>query len=94
MLTTSTLVLYALAYAMQRWLFRAAPGTASVQALTVAQSNYGAVGLPLISAVFDSSHLIYVALTLAFTSILVSPLTLAILETSCSRRDQPGWTSA
>ena len=93
-LTTSTLVLYALAYAMQRWLFRAAPGTASVQAWTVAQPNYGAAGLPLISAVFDSSHLIYVALTLAFTSIFISPLTLAILDASCCRRDQPGWTSA
>jgi malonate transporter len=91
LLTTSTLVLYGSAYSMQRWLFRAAPATASVQALTVAQPNYGAAGLPLISAVFDSNHLIYVAFALAFSSIFVSPLTLAILEASCSTSVHRGW---
>lgn len=92
-LTASTLLLYGLAYSMQRWLFRVPPGPASVQALTVAQPNYGAAGLPLISAVFDSDHLIYVALTLAFTSIFVSPLTLTILEASCAPSGQRGSTS-
>jgi len=92
-LTASTLLLYGLAYSMQRWLFRVPPGTASVQALTVAQPNYGAAGLPLVSAVFDTNHLIYVALTLAFTSIFVSPLTLTILEASRAPFGDKGWTT-
>jgi malonate transporter len=37
--------------------------------------------------------LIYVALTLAFTFIFVSPLTLAILEASCSTSEHRGWTT-
>jgi len=87
-LTASTLLLLALAYWMQRRLFSLSTDAASIQALTIAQPNYGAAGLPLIAAVFDASHLIYVALTLAFTSIFVSPLVLAVLEASRSPQDK------
>jgi len=87
-LTATTLLLYGLAYWMQRRLFSLGSNAASIQALTIAQPNYGAAGLPLIAAVFDASHLIYVALTLAFTSIFVSPLVLAVLETSRAPRDK------
>jgi malonate transporter and related proteins len=79
-ITISMLALYALSYWMQRRLFGLDSGAASVQALTIAQPNYGAAGLPLIAAVFDASHSVYVALALASGSILLSPLTLAVLE--------------
>jgi predicted permease len=52
--------------------------------LTISQPNYGAAGLPLIAAVFNNTHAVYVALTLAAGSILVSPLALAILEANKS----------
>jgi malonate transporter and related proteins len=74
------LVLYVLVYGMQRRLFGLSATEASIQALTIAQPNYGAAGLPLIGAVFDPSHAVYVALALALGSILTSPLTLAVLE--------------
>jgi malonate transporter and related proteins len=76
----SMLVLYALSFWMQRRLFGLSSTAASVQALTIALPNYGAAGLPLIGAVFGASHSVYVALTLASGSILLSPLTLLALE--------------
>lgn len=79
-LAVSMLALYALSYWMQRRLFALGSSEASVQALTISFPNYAAAGLPLIAAVFDASHTIYVALAVAVGSILLSPLTLAILE--------------
>jgi malonate transporter and related proteins len=79
-LAVSMLALYALSYWMQRRLFDLGSSEASVQALTISFPNYAAAGLPLIAAVFDASHTIYVALAVASGSILLSPLTLAILE--------------
>jgi malonate transporter len=79
-LAISMLALYALSYWMQRRLFALGSTEASVQALTIAFPNYAAAGLPLIAAVFAPSRTIYVALAVASGSILLSPLTLAILE--------------
>jgi malonate transporter len=76
----SMLALYALSYWMQRPLFGLGSGEASVQAINVALPNYAAAGLPLIIAVFGASDTIYVALSIATGSIVLSPLTLAILE--------------
>jgi malonate transporter and related proteins len=85
-LTTTTLLLYALAYWIQRRVLSTGPDVASIGALTISQPNFAAAGLPLIAAVFDASHLIYVALSVAFTSIFVSPFALAVLETARSPR--------
>ncbi|WP_193165308.1 AEC family transporter [Microbulbifer hainanensis] len=76
----SMLVLYVLSFWMQRRLFRLGASEAGVQALTIAAPNYAAAGLPLIAAVFGSTDTIYVALAIATGSIVLSPLTLAILE--------------
>lgn len=76
---------YALSFWMQRRLFRRDAVESSIQALTVAQPNFGAAGLPLIAAVFHQTHAIYVALALATGSILTSPLTLGVLEASKSK---------
>jgi malonate transporter len=75
---------YALSYWMGRRLFGLMPAPASVQALTVAFPNFAAAGLPLIAAVFAASQLIDVALGVALGAIILSPLTLAVLETSKS----------
>ena len=80
--TVSMLALYALSYWMQRHLFGLESGEAAVQALTIALPNYAAAGLPLIAAVFGPAGTIYVALSIATGSIVLSPLTLATLETN------------
>jgi predicted permease len=74
------LALYALSYWMQRCLFGLGSSEASVQALNIALPNYAAAGLPLIAAVFGAANTIDVALAIAAGSIVLSPLTLAILE--------------
>jgi malonate transporter and related proteins len=78
------LALYVLSFWMQRRLFGLSSSAASVQALTISLPNYGAAGLPLIAAVFNNMHAVYVALTLAAGSIVISPLTLAVLEANKS----------
>ena len=79
-LTVSMLALYALSYWMQRRLFGLGSSEASVQALNIALPNYAAAGLPLIAAVFGAANTIDVALAIAAGSIVLSPLTRAILE--------------
>ena len=71
---------YAISFWMQRRLFGLDRRAAAVQAITVAQPNYAATGLPLIAAVFHHADAVYVALALVVGSILTSPLTLAILD--------------
>jgi malonate transporter and related proteins len=78
-LIVSMLTLYALGYWMQRRLFGLGSSEASVQTLTVGLPNYAA-GLPLIAAVLGPSDTIDVALAIAAGSIVLSPLTLAVLE--------------
>jgi malonate transporter and related proteins len=86
-LSVSMLALYALSYWMQRRLFGLGPGEASVQALNIALPNFAAAGLPLISAVFGAADTIDVALSIAAGSIVLSPLTLAILEANTAPAD-------
>lgn len=74
------LALYGVSFWMQRRLFGLDSRAASVQAITVAQPNYAATGLPLIAAVFHHAHTVYVALALVVGSFVTSPLTLAILD--------------
>jgi malonate transporter and related proteins len=83
-LAVSMLTLYALSYWMQRRLFALGSSESSVQALTISFPNLAAAGLPLIAAVFDPSRTIFVALAVASGTILLSPLTLAILEANKS----------
>jgi malonate transporter and related proteins len=82
----SMLALYALSYWMQRRLFGLGSTEASVQSLNISLPNYAAAGLPLIAAVFGASDTIYVALSIATGSIVLSPLTLAVLEANNAGR--------
>jgi malonate transporter len=79
-LVVSMLVLYALSYWVQRRWYGLGSSEASVQALTIALPNYAAAGLPLIVAVSGRSDTVFVALSIAAGSIVLSPLTLAVLE--------------
>jgi malonate transporter len=88
-LSVSMVALYALSYWMQRRVFGLDSSEASVQAINIALPNYAAAGLPLITAVFGASDTIYVALSIATGSIVLSPLTLAILEANKAPADGP-----
>lgn len=59
---------------------------ASLQALTVAFPNFAGVGLPIASAVLGPAGLVPVAVGLAAGSLLVSPLTLILVEMSGERQ--------
>jgi malonate transporter len=74
------LLLYLLWYVFQRLVSKTSKAEASVQALTIAFPNLAGVGLPLVSAVLGPKGAVPFAVALAAGSILVSPLTLILLE--------------
>jgi malonate transporter len=77
---TVMLALYLVWYLIQRRVSKASRGDAAVQALTVAQPNFAGVGLPIFSAILGSTATVHVAVALAAGSVLLSPLTLLLLE--------------
>ena len=79
-LSLGMLLIYAVAYGLQRRIFRLGVQEAAVQALTVALPNYASAGLPLVLAVFGPSQIVVVAVSIACGSIVLSPLTLVLLE--------------
>jgi malonate transporter and related proteins len=90
-LSISMLILYFVTYAMARRGFAANPGEASIQALTTSLPNYASAGLPLISALLGADHLVAAAVAIACGSIVVSPITLVILERNSRRQDRRGF---
>lgn len=79
-LSLGMLFIYAVAYGLQRRVFRLGAQEAAVQTLTIALPNYASAGLPLVLAVFGPSQVIVVAVSIACGSIVLSPLTLVLLE--------------
>jgi malonate transporter len=74
------MALYAAWYGLARVQGKATRQEAAVQALTVAQPNYAAAGLPIILAVVGPAGVVHVAVGLAAGSILPSLVTLFLLE--------------
>ena len=79
-LSLSMLILYLLTYVMARYGYAVPAAAASVQALTTSLPNYASAGLPLIAALLGAGHLVSVAVAIACGSIVVSPITLIILN--------------
>ena len=82
LLSGSMLVLFAITYVLARRLYGFTASEASLQALTTSLPNYASAGLPLIAALLGSTQLVSVAVAIACGSIVVSPITLVILERS------------
>lgn len=82
LLSGSMLVLFAATYAMARRAYGFGSPEASLQALTTSLPNYASAGLPLIAALLGPKQLVSVAVAIACGSIVVSPITLVILERS------------
>lgn len=89
-LSLSMVILYVLTYVMARRLYGVPSGEASVQALTTSLPNYASAGLPLIAALLGSAQLVSVAVAVACGSIVVSPITLVILNRNSQKPGQGG----
>ena len=82
------LLLYLAWYLSVRSLSKVSKADASLQALTIAFPNLAGVGLPIAQAVLGPTGTVPVAVALAAGSILVSPLTLILVELSSSKQGE------
>jgi malonate transporter len=87
------LLLYLLWYLFQRHVSMTSKAEASLQALTIAFPNLAGVGLPIASAILGPTETVPVAVALAADSILVSPITLLLLELSGGKEQTDAETS-
>jgi malonate transporter and related proteins len=81
-LALSMLAIYGVNYLLQRKVFKLDMRGAAVHSLTVASPNYASVGFPLIGSVFGAENTLCVAIAIGVGSLVVSPLTLVILQSS------------
>ena len=79
-LAVSMLAIYGLHYFLQTSLFRLDSRQAAVVSLTTGLPNFASAGLPLIRSVFGAENTVSVGISIAVGSIVMSPLTLVILE--------------
>jgi malonate transporter and related proteins len=79
-LAMSMLVIYDLHFFLQRSLFKLDTRQAVATSMTTAFPNLASAGLPLMSSVFGAGHTVAVAISVAVGSIVMSPLTLVLLE--------------
>jgi malonate transporter len=79
------LLLYASWYFAVRRFSSVTRSDASLQALTIGFPNLAGVGLPIVSSVLGPTGTVPVAVALAAGSILISPLTLLIVEMSAGK---------
>jgi malonate transporter len=79
------LLLYVGWYASMRCCTNVSRPDASLQALTIGFPNLAGVGLPIVSSVLGATGTVPVAVALAAGSILISPLTLIIVEMSAAK---------
>ena len=79
------LLVWFIAYFYRRRFLKASNADASLQALTIAYPNLAGVGLPIVSAVLGPSGTVPIAVALAAGSILVTPLSLILVEVSTAK---------
>jgi len=79
------ILIYALTWILQREMFHLQPNEAAVQSLTVSFSNNVAVGLPLLISMFGPEGTVAVAASIGVGSIVISPVTLVILESGTEK---------
>lgn len=89
-LTASLLGLWIAIYALQRFVFRLSSGASSVLAISVALPNFAAAGIPLMVAVFGAAGRIEISLAIAIGAVVLSPLTLILLDLDRGLRQAGG----
>jgi malonate transporter len=88
-LVVAMLVTFAMAFAVERYVFAADRRESALLALTASGPNVGSAGLPVIAAVFSRSASVSVAVAVAMAAIVVTPLSLLLLESAGGRRSTP-----
>jgi malonate transporter len=84
-LALAMVLIYAITWVLQRYVYHLGPGEAAVQSLTVAFANNVAVGIPLLSSFFGSEGLVAVAAGIGVGAIVISPVTLVVLESGTDK---------
>jgi malonate transporter and related proteins len=79
------LLIYFVSYWAARSFSSVSRSDASLQALTIGYPNVAGVGLPIASAVLGPSGTVQVAVAVACGAVLVSPLTLVVVELSAAK---------
>jgi malonate transporter len=87
-LTLVMVAIYAADFLLERRTLRSTAREASVQALTVSFANNVAIGLPLLASLYGSTGVIAVAAAIVSGALIVSPLTLVLLEYDASPAEQ------
>jgi malonate transporter and related proteins len=84
-LAIAMVLIYWITWILQRRLFHLEPSEAAIQSLTVAFSNNVAVGLPLLISMYGPEGTVAVAAGIAVGAIVISPITLVILESGTEK---------
>jgi malonate transporter and related proteins len=79
-LILAMLIVFAFVYVIETRLFRTDRRESALLALTASGPNVGSAGLPVIAAVFSRSASVSVAVAVAVAAIVVTPLSLVLLE--------------
>ena len=82
------LMIWLISYFFRRAFLKTSQANASLQALTIAYPNLAGVGLPIVSAVLGPSGTVPIAVALAAGSILVTPLSLILVEVGGAKSDE------
>lgn len=79
------LVVWLISFVFRRRIAKVGTADAALQALTIAYPNLAGVGLPIVSAVLGPQGVVPIALALAAGSILVTPISLILVEMSTAQ---------
>jgi malonate transporter len=88
-LLVAMLAAFALAYFLQVRCFRSDPRESALIALTASGPNVGSAGLPIVAALFNKSASISVAVAVAVAAIVLTPLSLVLLESAEGTKRKP-----
>jgi len=79
------LVVWLISFVFRRRVAKIGTADAALQALTIAYPNLAGVGLPIVSAVLGPEGVVPIALALAAGSIVVTPISLILVEMSTAQ---------
>jgi malonate transporter len=88
-LLAAMILAFAVTYFVQRRLFGSDRRESALIALTASGPNVGSAGLPIVAALFNRSASISVAVAVAVAAIVLTPLSLLILESANGSRRNP-----
>jgi malonate transporter and related proteins len=89
-LLLAMLIVFGLAFLIETRLFGTDRRESALSALTASGPNVGSAGLPVIAAVFSRSASVSVAVAVAVAAIVVTPLSLVLLEAAGGRELSAG----